>query len=74
METAWCPTCRTRREVMDTYATDTGDSRVPQVDYTAQPLECGHDASDGGATPPAARRVNDAALVAQVSALQQHAR
>lgn len=47
----FCPTCRTMREVMDTYETDDGDSRGVTTSRIAQPLECGHDAGDGGGTP-----------------------
>jgi hypothetical protein len=79
MDTAWCPTCRRTREVMDTYETDEGDRYVEGARtnaerrvYYARPLECGHDAGDGGGTTSTARPVNDAALVARVAALQEH--
>lgn len=35
-------------EVMDTYETDDGE---PGTERTAMPLECGHDAMDGGGSP-----------------------
>jgi hypothetical protein len=76
-ETAYCPTCRTHREVMDTYDTDDGDrygtrphDRHPRV---ARPLSCGHDANDGGAAPPAARRVDTTDTLAALVALQEGA-
>lgn len=77
MDTAYCPTCRTSRQVMDTYDTDTGDSRPTFVAYTAQALECGHDAGDGGSTPmlpSIASAHSQALLVDRVAALQESAR
>lgn len=68
---AWCPTCRTRREVMDTYATDTGDSRPSFTAYVAQPLECGHDAGDGGGGTPRPATRQDPDLLARLVALQE---
>lgn len=67
--TAWCPTCRRTREVMDEYATE--DHRGA---YLARPLDCGHDAGDATGAPRPAPRVDDAALVAQVARLQAGAR
>jgi hypothetical protein len=71
---AWCPTCQTFRVLGDTYWTDSGDS-LPQVEsYFAQPLECGHDAGDGGGNPPRPVRTmtptEDALMVAHLAALQ----
>lgn len=71
-ETAWCPTCRTSREVMDTY--DTDDPHGRGTTYVARPLACGHDAGDGGGTPPRRTPVDDAVLVARLAALQGGAR
>jgi hypothetical protein len=72
----FCPTCRTMREVMDTYETDTGDRTDQTVAYVARPLECGHDAGDGGGTPyrrPPTSPARTRALVEQVARLQEGA-
>jgi hypothetical protein len=70
-DTAYCPTCRTHREVMDTYETDDG-ARYSDGDRArvARPLSCGHDAGDGGHTPYPARPVRDTDLVQRVADLQ----
>lgn len=65
---AFCPTCRTMREVMDEYLTDTHEG----PEYVARPLECGHDAGDGGGLPPR-RREPDRSLVQRVADLQEGA-
>jgi hypothetical protein len=78
---AWCGTCRSRQRVMDEYLTDTGDTYSDGAGrtrtYLAQPLECGHDAGDGGPRPYRPRRTSPqhtAALVAQLVELQDKAR
>ena len=74
-ETAWCPTCRTHREVMDTYDTDEGDRYgdrpTDRRPYSARPLECGHNAADGGSPPSQARPTHDPTLVTRVADLQR---
>lgn len=60
------------REVMDEYETDTHEGPV----YVARPLECGHDADDGGGRPctlrlPSVRRTAD--QIKRVSELQNRA-
>lgn len=72
MTRAFCPTCRTMREVMDEYLTD--DGQDPPVERLARPLECGHDADDGGGSPyrprpPDSRRTQE--LIARVVELQK---
>lgn len=45
--TAWCPTCRTREEVVDEFDTDSGDRYTPAREtYWVTALACGHTASD----------------------------
>jgi hypothetical protein len=67
--TAWCGTCRTRREVMDEYRTEDRHGH----EYLAQPLACGHDANDGGHRAPRPRVRRDASLVQRLVALQDGA-
>jgi hypothetical protein len=68
---AFCVTCRTMREVMDIYETDTGDSRDSVHTYTAMPLECGHDANDGGDTPRPRRPIHDRIIKDRLIGLQK---
>jgi hypothetical protein len=75
MSTAFCPTCRTMREVMDEYETDTGDRYMPGPrTYQARPLECGHDAGDGGGLPPRRRPIDDRAVKQRLIELQEGAK
>lgn len=76
---AFCPDCRTMREVMDEYLTDDGDqyrenagqgSGAPT--YLARPLECGHSADDGSGRPAVSPDFQpDPALVDRVAELQR---
>lgn len=69
MSQAFCPTCRTMKQVMDEYRTGPRDK-----EYVARPLECGHDAGDGGGLPYRPRPVNrrrEQALVERVAELQE---
>lgn len=70
MKRAFCPTCRTMREVMDEYETDIHERPV----YVARPLECGHNADDGGGLPYKPRLASRAAIerkVVEVVELQE---
>jgi len=65
----WCNTCRRMREVMDSYETGPAEE-----ERWAMPLECGHDAGDGGgspyrARPPDSKRTKE--LIERVVGLQQ---
>ena len=66
----FCPTCRTMREVMDSYFTS--DRRGEEL--YAQPLECGHDGGDGGGRPSRRIMRSDPRLVARVVELQEGAK
>jgi hypothetical protein len=58
---------------MDTYETDAGDRLGTPVEYVAQPLECGHDAGDGGGAPYRGRIRTDPRLMQRVVELQRGA-
>lgn len=45
-ERAWCPTCRTKREVLDVHAEGHYDS-TGEVGYVVTDFACGHDDQSG---------------------------
>ena len=51
---AWCPECRSSREVVDQFTDDSGDSRDRVEIYHVTCFECGHSitrTTDGGPSP-----------------------
>lgn len=78
MARAWCVTCRRMQPLADEYLTDEGDQLTYGAGltrtYLAQPLECGHDARDGGREPRPQRVKSDPRKVAELVELQGKAR